>query len=188
MLGFFKVLCWGIGNSPYMEFGVAKGDDNLYEKAAVKFGVTIEKHEISKLKKKIYREIIEERGRLIDGVLETLEYLKDKYDLALVSSGARDTNEFVMKKFHLESYFKIVITGDDVEKVKPFPDVYLKAIETLGYVQEDCVAIEDSQTGLEAARATGIKCIAIPNNFTKSQDFSHAEIIASSIEELGEIL
>jgi len=120
----------------------------------------------------------------MDGVLETLEYLKDKYDLAIVSSGVRDINEFVMHKFNLEPYFKIVITGDDVERVKPFPDVYLKALETLGRKKEECVAIEDSQTGLDSAKSAGIACIVIPNNFTKAQDFSHADRVIADIKEL----
>jgi len=174
----------GLSSEDYLEFGVATGDRKLYEKAAEKFAVAIDKKEISKLKKKIYREIIEERGRLMDGVLETLEYLKDKYDLAIVSSGVRDINEFVMHKFNLEPYFKIVITGDDVERVKPFPDVYLKALETLGRKKEECVAIEDSQTGLDSAKSAGIACIVIPNNFTKAQDFSHADRVIADIKEL----
>ena len=171
----------------YMDFGVSKGDNNLYEKVAQKYGVKIDKEVISKTKKQIYREIFDEKAELIPGILESLEKFSEKYDLAIVSSGVKSSIEYAIDKFNIGKYFKFVITGDDVERVKPFPDVYLKAIELLGHKKEDCVAIEDSETGLEAAKNAGIKCIAISNEFTRNQDFSRADMLLSSTKDLKNI-
>lgn len=168
----------------YMDFGVSKGDNNLYEKVSQKYGVKIDKEVISKTKKQIYREIFDEKAELIPGILEALKKFSKRYDLAIVSSGVKSSIEYAIDKFDIGKYFKFVVTGDDVEKVKPFPDVYLKSIELLGLEKENCIAIEDSETGLEAAKNAGIKCIAIPNEFTKNQNFSSAEMLLSDIKEL----
>lgn len=172
----------------YMDFGVAKGDENLYEKAAQKYGVVIDEDKISEIKKQIYKEIFAHNGEIIDGVKETLAELFVKYDLAIVSSGAKDVVRYVLEKSELFEYFKFIVTGDDVKNVKPHPDVYLKAMELAGVNGDECVAIEDSQSGVEAAKNAGIRCIAIPNNFTKNQDLSLANQTVSSARELQKVI
>lgn len=169
----------------YMQFGVATGDDFLYGKMSEKFGVEINKDEISEMKKQHYREILDEKGKLMPGISEVLQKFSPEYELAIVSSGTSDSVEYVLAKFDIRKYFKAIITGDDVRNVKPFPDVYLKALEKLGISRDECVAIEDSATGIEAAKAAGIRCIAIPNDFTKNQDFSKADALLSEAGELG---
>jgi beta-phosphoglucomutase-like phosphatase (HAD superfamily) len=86
----------------------------------------------------------------------------------------------------VRDYFQAVIVAEDVERVKPFPDIYLKCIEKLNLGKEKCVAIEDSATGLAAAKAAGIKCIAVPCEFTRSQDFSQADLRLEKISEITE--
>jgi HAD superfamily hydrolase (TIGR01509 family) len=172
----------------YLDFGVAQGDNNLYEKVSEKFGVVIKKEDASKMKKQFYREIFAEKGEMMPGILESLQTFSKKYVLAVVSSGSLDANEYVLSKFDIRKYFKAIITKEDVEKVKPYPDVYLKALEKLNLSKDEYVAIEDSQTGVEAAKNAGIKCIAIPCGFTKNQDFSRADILLSNINEMDEKL
>ncbi|HOW60325.1 MAG TPA: HAD family phosphatase [Candidatus Moranbacteria bacterium] len=172
----------------YMRFGVAKGDNILYEKMSEKFGMPINKSEISQRKKQAYWEILDKKGELMPEILEILQNFSKKYDLAIVSSGVKASVEHVLDKFNVRKYFEVVITGEDVEKIKPFPDVYSKALEKLERSKEECIAIEDSQTGIEAAKNAGLKCIAIPNEFTKNHDFSQADIILSSAKELVDIV
>lgn len=59
--------------------------------------------------------------------------------------------------------FDVIVGGDDVSRGKPFPDPYLRAAELLGVDACDCVAIEDSNTGLRSAEAAGTKAIGVPN-------------------------
>jgi HAD superfamily hydrolase (TIGR01509 family) len=169
----------------YMEFGVAKGDASLFEEASRKYGVEIDKEEVSKLKKELYRNIFRKRAAPREGFSDLIEKLGDDYTLAITSSGGRDTIEFVIEKFGLGSKFKTIISGDDVKRVKPFPDIYEKALNILGLGSADCIAIEDSESGLLAAKGANIKCIVVPCKFTRKQNFSKADFI---FEELGEII
>lgn len=168
----------------YIKHGVASGDDHIYEKMSEKSGKTIDKKEISAIKKQFYREIFDEKGKLIPGILEALQDFSKGYKLALVSSGTMNAIEYVLEKLNIKNYFSLIVCGEDVERVKPFPDLYLKAIELLNIKRENCIAIEDSATGISAAKEAGLKCIAIPNEFTKNQDLSRADIIMENIKEI----
>lgn len=169
----------------YMKYGVSAGDDALYEKMSEISGMPVDKSEISKIKKQQYRKIFDEKGQMFPGILEALRDFSKRHKLALVSSGATDAIEYVLEKLEIKNYFNLIVCGEDVEKVKPFPDIYLKTLELLDMEPEDCVAIEDSQNGVKAAKGADLRCIAIPNEFTKSQDFSKADMVLASSRELN---
>lgn len=72
------------------------------------------------------------------------------------------------------SWFAAVAAGDEVERKKPAPDVYILALNRLGLRAEECLAIEDSRNGLEAALAAGLPCLITVSSYTEGQDFSEA--------------
>ncbi len=74
--------------------------------------------------------------------------------------------------------------GNEVPRRKPAPDLYLLAVSRLGVAPYRCVAVEDSQPGIEAAKAAGLTCIAVPNLFTQHQDLSWADLILASLDEI----
>jgi len=172
----------------YMEFGVAKGDANLINAASEKYGVKIDREKASRLKKELYKEIFEKKASPRKGVLELIEHLGGRHVLAITSSGARDSVEFMIERLGLEKRFEAVISGDDVERVKPFPDIYEKVLNQLGLKNTDCVAIEDSESGLLAAKGAKIKCIVAPCEFTRAQNFSEADFVFKELEEITEQL
>jgi beta-phosphoglucomutase-like phosphatase (HAD superfamily) len=86
----------------------------------------------------------------------------------------------------LASSFATIKAGDDVKRRKPFPDVYLLAIESLGFPVERCVAIEDSRHGLESAKAAGLWTLVTPSRYTRGDDFSEADLVVADLER-GEI-
>ena len=98
------------------------------------------------------------------GVFDLLDYLKDNNKkIALASS----TPSYLVKK-ELEAqglidYFDVIITGDMVDKSKPEPDIYLKAIEKLKIDDDKLYAIEDSFNGVRSATSANLKTIMIPN-------------------------
>lgn len=97
------------------------------------------------------------------GAIELLRELKKKkIKTALVTMSLRRMAEEVVKQIPFDA-FDVVVGGDDVLRGKPFPDPYLKAAELLGVAAEDCVAFEDSTTGLRSAEAAGTKAVGIPN-------------------------
>ncbi len=84
----------------------------------------------------------------------------------------------------LTASFTVVVTGDQVERGKPAPDVYLEAARRLGIEARRCVAIEDSGPGLAAARAAGMKTVAIPHPLSRTHDLSRADLHAASATDL----
>lgn len=97
------------------------------------------------------------------GAQELLRELKrKKIKTALVTMSLHRMAKTVVDKIPFEA-FDVIVGGDDVQRGKPFPDPYLKAAELLGVDPADCVAFEDSATGLRSAEAAGTKAVGIPN-------------------------
>ncbi len=80
-------------------------------------------------------------------------------------------------------YFSAVVSGDDVRASKPAPDCYLLALQRLGVSSGECLAIEDTQHGLEAASKAGIDCVALPTEMSKNQDFNLAVAVLGGMPE-----
>ena len=74
----------------------------------------------------------------------------------------------------LMRYFEFVLAREDYHETKPNPEPYLLALERLGLMADNCVAVEDSERGLAAARAAGPCCLVIPNHMTRSCNFQGA--------------
>lgn len=97
------------------------------------------------------------------GARELLAELKrKKIKTALVTMSMHRMAEEVVNRIPFRA-FDVIIGGDDVTRGKPFPDPYLQAAAALGVRPEDCVALEDSSTGLRSAEAAGTKAVGIPN-------------------------
>jgi beta-phosphoglucomutase-like phosphatase (HAD superfamily) len=119
-----------------------------------------------------------------------LFYQKEKYKIKLaVASGARKRDILGnLRSLDMESYFDVILSGhDDLSEYhdlegtnKPKPYVYLKAAKIMGCKPEECVAIEDSRTGVFSARDAGCMTIAVPNHFTQQHDLSYAHIKITS--------
>ncbi|MBK5242249.1 HAD family phosphatase [Clostridium sp.] len=125
---------------------------------------------------------------LIDGVKELIEDLHEKgIKLAIASSSPLNVILVIAKKFQIEEYFEVFVTGDYVERSKPEPDIFLFASEKLGVSPENCVVIEDSHNGVLAAKKAGMKCVGINSDATGSQDISMADLEINSFKEVNYI-
>lgn len=82
------------------------------------------------------------------------------------------------------AWFRVIVCGDQVPNKKPAPDVYLRALSALEERTERCVAFEDSTNGLKAARAAGLFTVVTPTRWTASHDFSEAQAVLGSLDEL----
>lgn len=140
--------------------------------------------EFLKLQKRIYHEILESTPFFEKTISLIKDLNKLGITLALTTSSGPDSTAKVLKKAGLENTFKIVITNNYYEKRKPDPEPYEVTAKKLNLSPEDCVVIEDSQLGVESAKSAGMKVIAIPNEYTKDQDFSKADKIVSSAGEI----
>ena len=89
------------------------------------------------------------------------------------------------ERIGVRSLFEAIVTGDEVRRRKPAPDVYLEAARRLGVAPADAVAIEDSGPGVTAARAAGMTVVAIPHRLTASHDLTAAHLEVAHAGELA---
>jgi HAD superfamily hydrolase (TIGR01509 family) len=103
---------------------------------------------------------------------------------SIASSSPRPDILAVLKIFGLENHFQVIASGDQVKRGKPAPDVFLKAAEMLDCNTSSLLVLEDTAHGVNAACAAGMFCIAVPNRYTRNQDFGQANKVLNSLEDL----
>ena len=101
---------------------------------------------------------------------------------AVASSSLREWVHLKLDTINLRDRFEVVLGGDDVQKGKPEPDIYLMAAEKLQKSPSQCIAIEDSPVGISAAVDAGIYTIAVLTESTKNLDLSKANEIIETLE------
>lgn len=121
----------------------------------------------------------------IDSADRVLRELAGILRLGLVSGSQRVCVEASLKGHGWSELFEQVVTGDDVVENKPNPASYLAAMELMGLSAGECVAVEDTQAGVMAASAAGIRTVAIRNQFSASHDFSPAAVKVPNLTAAG---
>jgi len=118
------------------------------------------------------------------GALELVERLRamDGVRLGLASNSPRFLVDDALATAGLTGMFETIVTPADVEHAKPAPDIYLRACADLGVDPSEALALEDSASGVTAAKAAGLTCIAVPQ-FAET-DVSAADRIVESLEDL----
>lgn len=142
--------------------------------------------EIMAERESIYEELIADPANLamMPGVVSFLDAMCARGMLLGVASGSpRNQVGMILRGMNLTHRFQAIVAGNDVPRTKPAPDVYLRAASLLNVAPADCVALEDSATGIAAAKAGGLRAIAIPNQYTAHQDLSQADARAPSLGE-----
>lgn len=123
------------------------------------------------------------------GVPELLARLTAKnFRLGIASSSRPEQVDLIIRNLNLHPHFGAIVGNDDTLKPKPAPDVYLLALENLGARAEETLALEDSSSGVRAARSAGLFVIAVPNIFTENQDFSAADLRMSDLDQVIQFL
>jgi beta-phosphoglucomutase family hydrolase len=115
---------------------------------------------------------------LTKNVEELLEDLKEKdIKIGLASSSPKQLINIILSKLHIKNYFEVIVSGDEVEKSKPYPEIFLKTAKLLGVEPKKCVVIEDSSNGVKAANNAGMKCIGFLNVNSGKQNLENADMI-----------
>jgi HAD superfamily hydrolase (TIGR01509 family) len=120
---------------------------------------------------------LQSKTRVLPKVLETLKALHGRLRMAVVTSSQRQHFDTMHGGIGLTEYFEFVVAREDCGKTKPNPEPYLLALERLGMSADSCVAVEDSERGLAAARAAGLRCLVIPTEITWVCSFQGATAI-----------
>ncbi|BBG31053.1 HAD family hydrolase [Zymobacter palmae] len=109
---------------------------------------------------------------------EILTLCRDRgLKLALVTASSRSELAPTFKHHELAPFFDAVVTRDDVERSKPFPDSYQLGMERLGVTAAESLAVEDTSHGVQAAHSADIPVAAVPNEHSRSGDFSAATVV-----------
>lgn len=130
-----------------------------------------------------------EHEGLLPGANELMEEA-DALDLpmAVASSSSRRWVEGWLRRLGIFERFRGTFCRTDGYAVKPAPDLFLAALACLGVSKEECLVLEDSHNGVEAACRAGLRCIAVPNRVTAGSDFSAAACRAESLVEVLPLL
>lgn len=124
--------------------------------------------------------------KLIDGVLDIIkDYHNNGLTMILASSASMNTINNVFTRFDLDQYFKTKISGADLKESKPHPEIFNKAAELSNTAKEECIVIEDSTNGIEAANRANIYCVGFRSPHSENQVYDSADLIIDSFTEIS---
>lgn len=135
-----------------------------------------------------YSELLHGRELVLPGVHETLACLSPRLGMAVVTSSRRDHFEIIHARSGLLHHFDFILCREDYHAAKPDPEAYTLALRRSGREARQCLVIEDSTRGLDAAKAAGLTCWVIPSPQTRGLDFSAADRVLDRIGELLPLL
>ena len=123
------------------------------------------------------------------GVVELVGSAKKDYLLAIASGALRHEIEFVLESAGIRSAFSVIVSAEDVSEGKPNPECFNKTLERLNGIggerikKDECLVIEDSIAGIEAAKAAGMSCVAVTNTYSRDR----LTLADKVVKELSEI-
>jgi HAD superfamily hydrolase (TIGR01509 family) len=144
----------------------------------------IDKTELKKYKKNKYENRIENEN-LLPGVYSYLEAAKRmNLQIGLASSSPRKRIVDLLKRYEIAHFFTHIATAEDVDHVKPNPDLYLNVLEKMNLESSHVIAIEDSPAGFMSAKRAGIYCVIVPNEVTERLTFQQLDLRINSLDEI----
>jgi HAD superfamily hydrolase (TIGR01509 family) len=156
----------------------------FYKKA---FGLSVATDEMMRRRGEIATEFFANRVDLFPNVKEVLEELRQmKLHLAVATSSVSASARPFLDRHQLTGFFKVIVTGEEVERGKPAPDIYLCAMEKLGIPADACLVVEDALPGVAAAKAASMRVAAIPDRRFVDPDVyeKKADCVLGSLKEL----
>ena len=145
---------------------------DFYKRA---FDLTASTDEMMRRRAEIAADFFATRIGLFPSATEVLEQLRAmNLRLAVATSSVSSSARPFLDRHALTEFFQVIVTGDEVERGKPHPDIYLRAAEKLGVDANACLVIEDSLSGIAAGKAAGMPVAAIPDTpFVDARDYEN---------------
>jgi HAD superfamily hydrolase (TIGR01509 family) len=179
----------------YYQKYLAMDDKSCFESVLMAHGRTYDKRILKDLiirKMAAYRQLSEQKLSLYPGVVDFVRKAQGAYRLAIASGAFRGEIKFALEAAGLRSAFPVIVGAQDVRNGKPHPEALLLALRQINeqpprpsppIQPEECLVIEDSIHGVDAAHAAGMKCLAVTNSYPKEK-LARADLIISSLEEM----
>ena len=180
------------------EYGVIK-DQKFYESFAgtltadrmrtlkEMFGLDVPVEEMTIKRENMILDIMGKEGiKPVSGIPEFLRSIKEKgLTTAVASSSDYKLINLILDRLKIAKYFDSVTSGSDVKRGKPSPDVFLLAAERIGIEPAECLVVEDSENGVKAAKAAGMKALGYINPTSGKQDLSLADFITDDFKKIS---
>jgi len=179
-----------------LKYGVEISADELrrYTGTTAEFEFTelIRKYRLNTTVDTLFREkettlfrLLEKKTKPTKGVIRLIRSLKRQgLKLAIASSGHRKLVHYFLRRLKIVNCFDSVVCAEDITRSKPDPEIFLKAAKSLSLDTVECIVIEDSALGVEAAKSAGMKCIAFRNPNSGNQDLSKADLVIDDFAKL----
>jgi len=170
-------------------------DYSCFEFVAEQNGLELNNDKLKDLirqKCEVFAELVKTGGGIIEGVRTFLEMLRENNIRMGIYSGAAFCDiELILDQAGLRSFFETIVSSDDVNNGKPDPEGFVLALQRINEAGReepvsagDCVVIEDSRWGLEAAKAAGMHTVAVTNSYA-AEELSTAEKVVGGLGELS---
>lgn len=163
-----------------------------------KFGISAPTEEMMKRRGEIATEFFADRVGLFPNAKRVLEELREirpsgsdmKLRLALATSSVGASARPFLDRHQLTKFFEVIVTGDEVEHGKPAPDIYLHTADKLGIAADECLVIEDSLSGIAAAKAAHMRVAAIPDRrFVDPREYEkESDYLLKDLSEIPAII
>ena len=182
-----------ITTKDYYKHYLGLTDLDLFKLLADNGVINVNEQDILKLaeqKKHIFEEMAETEGSIIEGVRDFLELLKsNNIPIAIYSGALLPEIELILQQGRLRSFFEVIVSAEHVKRAKPHPEGFLLALQKLNEKKQppitagQCIVIEDSHWGLKAAKAAGMRTIAVTNSYDADQ-LTLGETIVTDLRQL----
>ncbi len=170
----------------YQELFAGKTDKEGIRAAIERFGLSRDgENSLIQEKEQAYFRLAPGQLIPIEGVVDFVKKVKEKFTVALVTSATRGEVEMILKALNLQNDFALVITAEDISRGKPHPEPYLLAAQRLKLSPEECIVIEDSPAGVRSAQSAEMRVIAITTTHTRDE-LAKSDWIYDSFAKIGE--
>jgi len=174
------------------KFGVELREETLWKMMGTKpteglaifvkeLKLPISAQEALEMRNKIMRKKLQTALEAMPGLFHILDTFFNRLKLAVCTGAQEEFLDIVVDKLKIREKFDVLQSSDGIDKGKPEPEIYLKTCEKLAVSPQDCIVLEDSANGVTAGKRAGCQVIAIPSEYTQSQDFTSADFIASDL-------
>lgn len=184
----FEFFGLNVNNEMYETF-TGQSTKNVCQRLIEEFNLNISREELINKKRETFKFLFDTDPEfdLVPGVKNLIKHYHQKgIKLVLASSASMEGIEMVFERFELDKYFVGKISGADLKESKPNPEIFIKATKIAKEPKENCIVIEDSTNGIEAAKSAGIYCVAFKNLHSINQDYSKADRLIEAFSELIE--
>ena len=174
------------------KFGVQLREETLWKMMGTKpieglsifvkdLKLPISAQEALDMRNKIMKKKLQTELEPMPGLFHILETFFNRLKLAVCTGAQGEFLDIVVDQLKIRNKFNVLQSSDGIKKGKPEPEIYLKTCEKLSLSPKECIVLEDSGNGTTAGKRAGCRVIAIPSEYTQSQDFSAADFIASDL-------